>query len=110
MSARIPPKDPQADLKKLRKRIDAADRALLKALGDRMAVVERIGRVKVAAGVPLLQKVRWKEVMAERLKIAGRLGLSGPFTNALYTLIHQEALRIQTRLPRKKTRNSGKAK
>jgi chorismate mutase len=86
-------------LKKLRKKIDRADRMLMKALGARLATVERIGRIKIAEGMPLLQKARWSEVMAERLKIAGRVGLEADFTHALYGLIHKEALRIQRDLP-----------
>ena len=108
MSVRSSSKSFQSRLKKLRKKIDVSDRALLKALGSRMATVERVGRIKVAAGIPLLQKTRWKDLMEERLKIASRLGLSGPFTIALYALIHQEALRIQRRLP--KPRKTGKTR
>lgn len=100
---------PEARIKRLRKKVDAADRALMKALGRRMETVRRIGQIKVAAGMPLLQKTRWSEVMKERLKAAARLGLAGGFTTALYALIHQEALRIQHSLPKAKAKAKKKA-
>lgn len=99
----IPPED---RIKKLRKKVDAADRALMKALGARMATVKSIGKIKVAAGMPLLQKTRWNAVMDERLKAAARLGLEAPFTTALYALIHREALRLQRELPRPKKKKN----
>jgi chorismate mutase len=91
-------------LSQLRKQIDRADRQLMKALGVRLATVKKIGHIKIAQGLPLLQKARWNEVMAERLKIAKRVGLAQEFTHALYELIHQEALRIQNKLPKTKKR------
>jgi chorismate mutase len=102
---------PEARIKKLRKKVDAADRALMKALGARMATVKHIGKIKVAAGMPLLQKIRWNAVMDERLKAAGKLGLSEGFTTGLYALIHREALKIQRELKsRKKTLKSATRK
>jgi chorismate mutase len=95
---------PEARIRKLRRKIDAADRALMKALGSRMATVEKIGNIKIAAGMPILQKTRWKEVMKQRLDAAARLGLSDRFTTALYALIHREALDIQKKLGRKKAK------
>ncbi len=85
-----------------RARVDAADRALLAALGVRFKAVARIGKLKIAHGMPLLQTNRWEEVMKECVKRGARLGLAPPFVTALYELIHVEALKTQEILRRKK--------
>jgi chorismate mutase len=90
-------KDLQTNLKRLRKKIDRADRALFQALSLRTKAVTEIGHLKRRHGLPVLQKARWKEVMRERVKIAKGLGISEAFVKRVLTLIHKESIRIQTR-------------
>ena len=97
-------------LKKLRRKIDRADRRLLGALGARFRTVREIGRIKIAQGLPLLQKARWSEVMAERLKIARRLGLREELVEGIYLLIHREALEAQQALAAKQGKKKKKRK
>ena len=85
----------QRDLVKLRAEVDRADRELMKVLKTRMRTVDRIGRVKVKHGLPLLQQGRYAELMETRLERAAKAGLDAAFTQALFELIHDEALRIQ---------------
>ena len=92
-------------LKSLRKKIDQADRDLLRALGNRQATVARIGKLKARAGIAAHQKSRWAEVIRERRKLGRKRGLGAEFTEAVFTLIHAEALRIQKRIPRPKSKN-----
>jgi chorismate mutase len=94
-AAGAPDKKAAAQLKRLRAQVDRADRALMKALGARLQAVEKIGQIKREQGMPVLQKARWVEVMAARLKLARHHGVDGEFVSALYELIHREALRIQ---------------
>ena len=91
-------------IKQLRRQVDRADRMLMKALGARLKAVRKIGQIKIANDLPLLQKARWSEVIAKRLAIAERLGLHADFTHALYSLIHKEALRIQKNMAKAKKR------
>ena len=81
----------------LRRRIDRADLALLKAFSERFSAVEKLGRIKKKLKLPAKQKARWKEVMKDRLRRGARLGVAGPFINSIYKIIHKEAIRIQTR-------------
>lgn len=96
--------DEERSLKRLRKRVDRADRQLLEALAARLETVRVIGRVKIAAGMPIFQKKRMTVALKEWRRIAGQLGLRQALTQALYGLVHREALRIQKKLPRVKKR------
>ena len=89
-------------LKSLRRKIDRADRALLRALGDRQATVARIGKLKAQAGIAAHQKSRWAQVIRERRKLGQKRGLGANFTEAVFNLIHAESLRIQKRVPPRK--------
>jgi chorismate mutase len=82
-------------LNRLRSKIDAADRALLKALSGRMKTVLEIARYKQKHDLPLVQKGRWKQLMQNRKELANHLGLDKRFTLDLFNLIHREALRLQ---------------
>jgi len=85
-------------LNALRKEIDAADQALLAALGTRFKSVKKVGSIKRANDLPVVQKNRWQEVVEDRLKRAKKLGVSEEFTRSLLKLIHKEAVRIQLNL------------
>lgn len=95
-------------LKKQRGRIDQLDRAFMRALGARFAAVKKIGAIKIAQGLPLLQKTRWAEVMSLRLKTAKKVGMDSEFTQTLFKLIHKEALRIQRELANKTKKRRNK--
>jgi chorismate mutase len=87
--------DSHVKLKKLRSKIDRADRELLKALGGRMKVVLEIALYKKQHDLPLIQKGRWKQLMRDRMALADKLDLNKRFTKDLFDLIHREALRLQ---------------
>jgi chorismate mutase len=88
----------QRDLKRLRTEIDRTDRELLKVLKARMRTVERIGRLKAKHGAPVLQKGRYAELIEKRRQMSARVGLDAVFTDSLFELIHDEAIRIQASL------------
>ena len=67
-------------LQACRKKIDAADRALLSALGARFKAVEKVGVLKHAHGLPLYQKARWEEVVEDRVKTARKVSVDEKFT------------------------------
>lgn len=79
----------------LRKKIDAADRALLSTMAKRFEIVKKIGFVKQKMGAPIYQKSRWQALARDRVRHARKLGINKDFAHALYQLIHKEALRIQ---------------
>lgn len=81
----------------LRKKIDRADHALLKAFGARFKAIKEVGILKKKLKMPIVQHARWHHVVKDRLKKAKKLKLSPSFTKAVYKLIHDEAIRIQKR-------------
>ncbi len=86
----------QADLEKLRKEIDALDKALLTTLKKRFQVVEKITIIKNKLKLKTHQKVRWEAMMKARNKLAKTLKLKKKFTHTLFKLIHKESKRIQS--------------
>jgi len=93
-------------MKRLRARIDALDRKALQVLARRFEVVREIGELKRAHGLDTYQKTRWEALMAARLALGAELGLAPAFTQAFFTAVHQEALRLQ-RAPARRTRRRG---
>jgi chorismate mutase len=85
------------ELRRLRKKIDQADKALLQAFAKRFDAVEKVGKLKKKQNLPVVQKARWKELLTDRVKRAKRLGVSGDFTKKVFGAIHLEAIRIQKR-------------
>jgi len=59
------------DLESCRSQIDSLDRALLDLLAQRMAVAARVGELKSAAGLPVLQAGREERLLAELVARAG---------------------------------------
>ena len=51
------------ELEKLRTKIDSFDDTLLRVLGERMTIVEDIGRLKKSQNVAVLQNARWHEIL-----------------------------------------------
>jgi chorismate mutase/prephenate dehydratase len=64
----------EAELEKLRRRIDAVDDAILEQLNERARVVQEVGRVKQRSGVPIHSAEREREIV-DRLRDAN----PGPF-------------------------------
>jgi chorismate mutase len=90
-------KNTEQELKRLRKKIDEADTALIRAFAARFDAVEKIGKLKKELKLQVIQKARWKELLADRLKRAKALGISGAFVREVFKAIHLEAIRIQKR-------------
>ncbi len=82
-------------LEKLRKQIDQADAKLINILSDRMKLVKKIGIYKKIKGIPPLDKKRWEQVLASKLKLAQSQGLNIIFIRKIYELIHEQALLIE---------------
>jgi chorismate mutase len=82
----------------LRKDIDHMDNEVLETLSKRMKVAEQIGQFKKDNEVTVLQVNRWEEILANRLKMSGALGLSDDFIKDLLNLIHKESISKQRRI------------
>lgn len=76
----------------LRQRIDELDDELLKLLGSRMQVAEKIGEYKKRNNIAILQTSRWNEILDQMMVKATTQGLSKDFVDTLLRAIHQESI------------------
>jgi len=83
-------------LQELRVQSNAIDYELLETLARRMHVVKEIGQVKKEHNLTILQVQRWQEVLRDRLEKAGDLGLDTTLVRAIYELLHEHAIALQS--------------
>lgn len=91
-------------LAELRKQIDKIDDILLQKLGERMAIVGKIGEFKRDNQVTILQVNRWDAIIKKGTSFAKALKLDLNFTEKFLELVHGESIRKQTEIM-----NAGKA-
>jgi chorismate mutase len=63
-----------------------------------MKTAQEIGKYKKDNKVTILQVSRWEDIIKERVFLANALGLSSEFMEAFLPLIHEESIRIQTKI------------
>jgi chorismate mutase len=85
-------------LEQLRKRIDKIDLDIVDILAARMQLVEEIGLYKKENNVTILQLERWNTVLKNILAQSENLGMDKEFSKKLYQLVHEESIRIQTKI------------
>jgi chorismate mutase-like protein len=83
------------ELSELRKQIDAADSAIIRAVADRMEIVRAVGRYKKGASVPVVQPARITAVSDSYARQGEELGLDPEFARRLYAFLLEEAHRIE---------------
>jgi chorismate mutase len=88
-------KSPKQLIAKERMQIDRADAQLLAALARRFRAVERIGQIKKAYDLPMVQKSRWSQVLKSRFTLSRKLNLSRNLSAKVFELIRKESHRIQ---------------
>jgi chorismate mutase len=85
-------------LVELRQKIDKIDDVLIQKLGERMAIVEKIGEFKRDNKVTILQVNRWDEILKKGTAFARALKLDLNFTEKFLELVHGESIRKQTEI------------
>lgn len=85
-------------LEELRSIIDEIDEDLLRKIGHRMSIAEKIGEYKKENNVTILQLKRWEYILENRMALALPLDLSPEFTKELLQAIHKESIRKQTEI------------
>lgn len=86
------------NLQNLRHQIDDIDTEILRLLGDRMKITERIGEYKESNNIAILQPERWAAVLENALGNGERAGLTTQFIAELFKAIHQESINRQAKV------------
>jgi chorismate mutase/prephenate dehydratase len=79
--------DPEAELARLRERIDAVDDAILERLNERARIVQEVGRSKQASGEAVFSQARERDIVE---RMAGTS--SGPFPTAGLAPVFREII------------------
>jgi chorismate mutase len=90
------------ELEKLRTKIDSFDDTLLGVLGERMTIVEDIGRLKKSQNVAVLQNARWHEILKKMVDMGEKENLSAEFVTKIFQAIHQESINHQEQIMNQK--------
>lgn len=103
--SRLSVRDPEStdaafvdNLAELRKQIDKIDDVMIQKLGERMAIVKKIGEFKRDNKVTILQVNRWDEILKKGSAFARALKLDLGFTEKFLEIVHGESIRIQTEI------------
>lgn len=103
--SRLSVRDPEStdaafvdNLTELRKQIDKIDDVMIQKLGERMAIVKKIGEFKRDNKVTILQVNRWDEILKKGSAFARALKLDLGFTEKFLEIVHGESIRIQTEI------------
>jgi 4-amino-4-deoxychorismate mutase len=86
------------ELDDFRREIDAIDDEILALLGKRFAVVRRVADYKAPRGIPAIIPERIEAVREGCARRGARLGLDPDFLRVLYSLIIDEACRLEEEL------------
>lgn len=86
------------NLERLRAIIDEIDEDIVNQFSNRMEMVEKIGEYKRDNDVVILQLERWEHILKTRTELADKAGLSANFIKQMLDIIHQESIRIQTKV------------
>lgn len=85
-------------LDQLRNEIDLLDHKMLKILGKRMRISEKIAAVKQNENLSIFQPRRWDQVIKKALTDGRELLLSENFIRQLLDAIHQESIEHQSKM------------
>lgn len=83
------------DLSVLREQIDEIDNMLLEILSKRMRISREIGTYKLEHNMPVLQAVRYDEIMKNRASQAEQMQMSPDFALKFLEAVHEESVRQQ---------------
>jgi len=86
------------ELDKIRRSINVLDGELLDVLSKRMEMINELAQYKKENNIQILQPKRWKEILLKALEKAKEKGLSERFIKNLFTKIHIESIKLQSKI------------
>lgn len=102
--------DNSDELQTLRNHIDAIDDELIQLFAKRTAFSKKIGKYKQDHNVTILQIRRWKKTLKNQIKNGTALGLNEDFVRAIYQLIHDESISVQSQWENSKSNSKETSK
>lgn len=92
----------ESKLEELRSEVDKIDAELLHVLSRRMELVDELGYYKRDNNITILQLKRWSNIVRDRLKTGLNSGLEKEFLQKLLEIVHNESIRRQTEIYKRK--------
>jgi len=89
------------NLTELRHQIDEIDNQMLEVLAMRMRVSQEIGQYKKEHNMPVLQTVRYDEILLKRIAMAQSMGMDADFMKKILEAVHEESIRQQVEVLKK---------
>lgn len=86
---------PSKNLSEMRVKIDLIDTQIVELLGKRMEICDEIGQYKKENNMPVLQPVRYGELLRDRSEINVSQYLDPAFVRLILKEIHEESVRRQ---------------
>lgn len=86
------------ELNVCRQQIDQIDSELFDLLSQRMKTADKIGRIKKANNVAILQSNRWEDICRRMLTMTRGMGLSEDFVRTILEAIHLESISRQNEI------------
>lgn len=90
--------DSPATLPGLREEIDLLDAELVRVLSQRMEICRKIGELKKAHGMPVIQPDRYSRLLSDRIAGSSDSGLGKRFLENIFSSVHAESVRQQLEL------------
>jgi chorismate mutase len=75
-----------------RAQIDSLDSQIIALLGQRMKVVDEVGKYKARLNIPVLQQKRFDAILQKNIALGKNVQLSETFVTELMHAIHKESL------------------
>ena len=86
------------ELNVCRQQIDQIDSELFDLLSQRMQTAEKIGRIKKANNVAILQSNRWEDICRRMINLTRGMNLSEEFVRSVLEAIHVESINHQNEI------------
>jgi len=89
------------NLEEIRKEIDKTDKELLDLLGKRTSLISKVAEYKIKKNIPVEDSERRKQIISSKRKKAEELNINPDLIEKIYTLLIDEACKIQEKIMKK---------